>query len=83
MDRFVIKGREIEVVFAQERRKTPGEMKERVVSQPRSDDDTKDRDRDRDRERERDRERDCPEESDQPERRRSNSHEEEQNGERV
>lgn len=33
MDRFVIKGREIEVVFAQERRKTPNEMRGRVVNQ--------------------------------------------------
>ena len=31
MDRFVIKGRELEVVFAQERRKTPNEMRGRVV----------------------------------------------------
>lgn len=29
MDRFVIKGRELEVVFAQERRKTPNEMRGR------------------------------------------------------
>ena len=29
MDRFPIKGRELEVVFAQERRKTPGEMRVR------------------------------------------------------
>jgi FUS-interacting serine-arginine-rich protein 1 len=29
MDRFKIKGRELEVVFAQERRKTPGEMRGR------------------------------------------------------
>ena len=33
MNRFVIKGREIEVVFAQERRKTPNEMRGRVVNQ--------------------------------------------------
>jgi FUS-interacting serine-arginine-rich protein 1 len=33
MDRFLMKGRELEVVFAQERRKTPGEMKGRVVNQ--------------------------------------------------
>jgi len=33
MDRFVIKGRELEVVFAQERRKTPNEMRGRVVNQ--------------------------------------------------
>jgi RNA recognition motif-containing protein len=33
MDRFVIKGRELEVVFAQERRKTPQEMRGRVVNQ--------------------------------------------------
>lgn len=32
MDRFVIKGREMEVVFAQERRKTPDEMRSRVVN---------------------------------------------------
>lgn len=32
MDRFVIKGRELEVVFAQERRKTPDEMRTRVVN---------------------------------------------------
>ena len=31
MDHFVIKGRELEVVFAQERRKTPNEMRGRVV----------------------------------------------------
>lgn len=30
MDRFVIRGRELEVVFAQERRKTPNEMRGRV-----------------------------------------------------
>lgn len=33
MDRFVIKGRSLEVVFAQERRKTPNEMRGRVVNQ--------------------------------------------------
>jgi FUS-interacting serine-arginine-rich protein 1 len=33
MNHFVIKGREIEVVFAQERRKTPNEMRGRVVNQ--------------------------------------------------
>jgi FUS-interacting serine-arginine-rich protein 1 len=33
MDRFVIKGRPLEVVFAQERRKTPNEMRGRVVNQ--------------------------------------------------
>lgn len=33
MDRFVIKGRELEVVYAQERRKTPNEMRGRVVNQ--------------------------------------------------
>jgi FUS-interacting serine-arginine-rich protein 1 len=32
MNRFVIKGRELEVVFAQERRKTPNEMRGRVVN---------------------------------------------------
>lgn len=32
MDRFVMKGRELEVVFAQERRKTPDEMRSRVVN---------------------------------------------------
>jgi RNA recognition motif-containing protein len=32
MDRFLMKGRELEVVFAQERRKTPVEMKGRVVN---------------------------------------------------
>lgn len=32
MDRFVLKGRELEVVFAQERRKTPDEMRSRVVN---------------------------------------------------
>ena len=31
MDRFVMKGRELEVVFAQEKRKTPNEMRGRVV----------------------------------------------------
>ena len=30
MDRFVVRGRELEVVFAQERRKTPNEMRGRV-----------------------------------------------------
>ena len=34
MDRFVIRGREIEVVFAQERRKTPNEMRGRVMGGP-------------------------------------------------
>ena len=33
MNHFVIKGRELEVVFAQERRKTPNEMRGRVVNQ--------------------------------------------------
>jgi FUS-interacting serine-arginine-rich protein 1 len=33
MNHFSIKGREIEVVFAQERRKTPNEMRGRVVNQ--------------------------------------------------
>lgn len=33
MDRFVIRGRELEVVYAQERRKTPNEMRGRVVNQ--------------------------------------------------
>jgi hypothetical protein len=33
MDRFLIKGRMLEVVFAQERRKTPNEMRGRVVNQ--------------------------------------------------
>ncbi len=42
MDRFVIKGRELEVVFAQERRKTPNEMRGRVGDEGGS------RDRDRD-----------------------------------
>jgi FUS-interacting serine-arginine-rich protein 1 len=32
MDRFIMKGRELEVVFAQERRKTPDEMRSRVVN---------------------------------------------------
>lgn len=32
MDRFVMKGSELEVVFAQERRKTPNEMRGRVVN---------------------------------------------------
>ena len=31
MDKFVIKGRELEVVFAQEKRKTPNQMRDRVV----------------------------------------------------
>lgn len=31
MDKFVIKGRELEVVFAQEKRKTPTQMRDRVV----------------------------------------------------
>lgn len=35
MDRFKIKGRELEVVFAQERRKTPNEMRGRSGSNPR------------------------------------------------
>lgn len=34
MNRFVIKGHEIEVVFAQERRKTPHEMRGRSVDEP-------------------------------------------------
>jgi hypothetical protein len=33
MDRFVVRGRELEVVFAQERRKTPTEMRGRVVNE--------------------------------------------------
>ena len=44
MDRFVIKGREIEVVFAQERRKTPNEMRGRIGDE----DGSRSRDRDRD-----------------------------------
>lgn len=32
MDRFVMKGRELEVVFAQEKRKTPDQMRGRVFS---------------------------------------------------
>ena len=36
MDRFVIKGRQLEVVFAQERRKTPNEMRGRVADGGRS-----------------------------------------------
>uniref|UniRef100_A0A7S2HYC6 RRM domain-containing protein n=1 Tax=Helicotheca tamesis TaxID=374047 RepID=A0A7S2HYC6_9STRA len=31
MDKFLMKGRELEVVFAQEKRKTPNEMRGRVV----------------------------------------------------
>ena len=31
MDRFLMKGRELEVVYAQEKRKTPNEMRGRVV----------------------------------------------------
>jgi len=31
MDKFVVRGRELEVVFAQEKRKTPNEMRDRVV----------------------------------------------------
>ena len=34
MNRFVIKGHELEVVFAQERRKTPGEMRGRSIDAP-------------------------------------------------
>ena len=37
MHRFQIKGRELEVVFAQEKRKTPGEMRIRTDSPERSD----------------------------------------------
>lgn len=33
MNQFVIKGQALEVVFAQERRKTPNEMRGRVVNQ--------------------------------------------------
>lgn len=33
MNQFVIKGQPLEVVFAQERRKTPNEMRGRVVNQ--------------------------------------------------
>ena len=32
MNKFIVKGRELEVVFAQERRKTPNEMRGRVVN---------------------------------------------------
>ena len=32
MNRFVMKGRELEVVFAQEKRKTPDQMRDRVFS---------------------------------------------------
>ena len=32
MDKFVIKGRPLEVVFAQEKRKSPNEMRSRVVN---------------------------------------------------
>ncbi len=39
MNRFVIKGHEIEVVFAQERRKTPGEMRGRSSEAPEDDKD--------------------------------------------
>jgi FUS-interacting serine-arginine-rich protein 1 len=48
MNRFVIKGRELEVVFAQERRKTPNEMRGRVVNKqnhPGSDDQSDERNR--------------------------------------
>lgn len=38
MDRFRIKGCELEVVFAQERRKTPNEMRGRVVNPNNHDD---------------------------------------------
>ena len=38
MNRFIVKGRELEVVFAQERRKTPNEMRGRVVNQQNHDD---------------------------------------------
>ena len=38
MDKFVMKGRELEVVFAQEKRKTPGEMIHRGDSPPRGSD---------------------------------------------
>ena len=31
MDKFLMKGRELEVVYAQEKRKSPGEMRGRVV----------------------------------------------------
>lgn len=31
MDKFLMKGRELEVVYAQEKRKTPNEMRGRVV----------------------------------------------------
>ena len=55
MDRFVVRGREIEVVFAQERRKTPDQMRGRVFTGGRrgggrgGDRGGGDRDRDRDR----------------------------------
>ena len=39
MHRFMMKGRELEVVFAQERRKTPNEMRGRVVNQQNRSDD--------------------------------------------
>jgi RNA recognition motif-containing protein len=32
MDRFIIRGRELEVVYAQEKRKSPNEMRSRVVN---------------------------------------------------
>lgn len=46
MDRFRIKGRELEVVFAQERRKTPVEMRGRAVD-PQEKSNSRERDRDR------------------------------------
>jgi len=54
MDRFVIKGRELEVVFAQERRKTPNEMRGRVVDGGK-DGGRRSGERERSRDRERDR----------------------------
>jgi RNA recognition motif-containing protein len=38
MNRFLMKGRELEVVYAQEKRKTPGEMRVRTDSPERGDD---------------------------------------------
>lgn len=45
MDRFCIKGCELEVVFAQERRKSPNEMRGRVVNQQNDGDGGRDRER--------------------------------------
>ena len=66
MDRFVIKGCELEVVFAQERRKTPNEMRGRGVTPSNRDRGRRDMDRSSSFERARQRDREGPTRSDGP-----------------